>query len=255
MVVRLVCVLAVCLGLASTPAAHAADIYAQLFPLTGEVRLLNKDASPIPFVYYSITSESGALDASPSQWMSITQNYDAPIGGSPGNGLIDPNGEWIKLSSTSTELTEGALDIDGGSLPAYRAISLGIIWNPHVVAFPDLEFIAGDDLQTHNVIVELALDGDFTRNHVVDASDYVLWRRYVDSMTAWFADGDLDGVVDMDDYLVWQANFGVTLPLPPYEVGSGGGGLAGGVPEPTAAALVFVAASILPFARRRNRRS
>lgn len=254
MVVRWVCVVAVCLGLASARAVHAADIYAQLFPLTGEVRLLNKDASPIPFVYYSITSESGALDALPSQWKSITQNYDAPFGSSPGNGLIDPDGEWIKLSSTSAELTEGSLDIDGGSLPAYRAISLGLIWNPHVVPFPDLEFVAGDDLQTHNVIVELALDGDFSRNNVVDAGDYILWRRYVDSMTAWFADGDLDGVVDMDDYLVWQANFGVTLPLPPYEVGSGG--LSGGVPEPTSAVLVLLSAAALPVAlRRRVRRS
>ena len=55
--------------------------------------------------------------------------------------------------------------------------------------------------------------GDYNRNTVVDAADYVLWRKTqgtnVSNYTA--ADGDGDGMVDSDDWLVWRANFGNAL--------------------------------------------
>ena len=76
-----------------------------------------------------IESAAGALNGSPVRWLSVTDHYDAPIAPTPGNGFIDPNGTWTKISSASIELTEGALDIDGGSLAPKRAISLGKIWN------------------------------------------------------------------------------------------------------------------------------
>ncbi|MCI0333048.1 MAG: hypothetical protein L0228_07485 [Planctomycetes bacterium] len=255
---RLLCVVAICSGLAVAAPAYSADLHAQLFPLTGEVRLLNKSATPVPIVFYSVTSASGALDGSSAVWKSITENYDQPSGATPGNGLVDPNGDWFKLSSNATELTEGALDLDGGSLPAFRAISLGNIWIPHLVDFPDLVFDIHDDVQTIPVTIELTLDGDYSPNQVVDQADYVVWRRYVNSMTAYFADGNLDGVVDIGDYLVWQKNFGVTLPLPPYGIGAGDGGLltiAGGVPEPTSAILFVLAAGFMPIVVPRGGRS
>ena len=55
--------------------------------------------------------------------------------------------------------------------------------------------------------------GDYNRNTVVDAADYVLWHKTqgtnVSNYTA--ADGDGDGMVDSDDWLVWRANFGNAL--------------------------------------------
>jgi hypothetical protein len=221
---RLLFVLAVCGGLAAPNApAFAAELYAQLFPLTGEIRLLNKSAAPVPFVFYSISSDGNALNGSNGVWKSITQNYDRPAGATPGNGFIDPNGDWIKLSSTSAQLAEGALDADGGRLLATRAISLGYVWDPYAVPFPDLVFEVRTDSQVIPITIELALDGDYSSNQVVDQADYVVWRKYVNSMSAYFADGDLDGVVDMDDYVIWRDNFGLTLPLPPYIAGGGGG--------------------------------
>ncbi len=252
------CAVVICSALAAAAPACSADLHAQLLPLTGEVRLLNKSATPVPIVYYSVTSASGALDGSSAVWKSITENYDRPSGLTPGNGLIDPNGDWLKLSSDATELTEGALDLDGGSLPAFRAVSLGNIWIPHLVDFPDLVFDIQDDVQAIPVTIELALDGDYSPNQVVDQADYIVWRRYLDSMTAYFADGDLDGIVDLDDYLVWQKNFGVTLPLPPYGVGGGAGGrspIVGGVPEPASATLFVLAAGFMPILALRGRHS
>jgi hypothetical protein len=248
---RWLCAVVICSGMAAEP-AHAADLRAQLFPLTGEVRLLNPNDVAIPFVFLSIESPSGALNGSNGVWKSITEFYDQPTGATPGNGFIDPNGPWLPLSSMPTALTEGALDIDGGSLPAFRAISLGHIWDPHLVEFPDLEFDIRDDSQSIPVSIEFALDGDYSSDYTVDQADYIIWRKYLDSMTAYFADGDLDGVVDLDDRLIWQSNFGVTLPLPPY--GSGGGGsTVGGVPEPASAILFLLAAALLPFVSRRSK--
>jgi hypothetical protein len=252
---RLPFIATVCIGLAAQAApAVSQGLHAQLFPLTGEVRLLNRNETEVPFVFYSISSPSGALNASNAVWRSITQNYDRAGGSTPGNGLIDPNGDWVKISSLATELTEGALDADGGRLPATRAVSLGPIWNPSEVPFPDLDFEIHDDVQEIPVTIELALDGDYSANQVVDSADYVVWRRYLDSIENLLADGDLDGVVDLDDLLVWRENFGITLPLPPYASG-GGASNSRGVPEPATAALMVITSALLPvLAARRSRR-
>jgi hypothetical protein len=242
---------AICIGLNAAPAS-AAEIYAQLFPLTGEIRLLNKSDSPVPFVFYSIDSPLGALDSSSAVWESITEHYDQPSGPTPGNGLVDPNGDWLKLI-TATKLAEGALDEDGGMLPAFRAISLGHIWDP-LVDF-DLVFDVRTQEDIIPVIVEFALDGDYSNDQTVDQADYLVWRKYLNSLTAYFADGDLDGVVDLDDRIVWEENFGVTLTLPFFAGGGkGSGGAIGAVPEPSSAVLFLLAAETMPLVVRRRAR-
>jgi hypothetical protein len=232
--------------------APAAQIYAQLFPLTGEVRLLNRDATAVPFVFYSIASPSGALDGTSEVWQSIAQNYDAS-----GNGLIDPAHDWFVLSDESDELAEGVFSGPGGSLPARRAVSLGQIWNPQAAAFPDLMFEIHNDVQQIPVIVELAIDGDYSANQVVDQADYVLWRRYLNSTTMLLPDGNLNGIVDAADHFVWRENAGKAVPLPPYGAGSGShspllSGRASAVPEPASIALLLLAVAALVLTPRRR---
>ena len=229
-----------CWLVAHVAPACAVELYAQLFPLTGEIRLLNREMAPVPFVFYSIISPSGALDGSSEVWQSIAQNYDAS-----GNGLIDPAHEWFILSDEPDELTEAVFAGPGGSFPATRAISLGQIWDPTAVPFPDLVFDIRDDEQSIPVTIELAIDGDYSSNQVVDQADYVIWRRHLGSTTMLLADGNLNGVTDTSDYLVWRENFGVTLPLPPY--GGGGGSQSprlsaatGVVPEPASVVLLSI---------------
>jgi hypothetical protein len=57
--------------------------------------------------------------------------------------------------------------------------------------------------------------GDYNENGVIDAADYVVWRKMlganVPNRTG--ADGDGNGVVQPADYDVWQANFGESAPL------------------------------------------
>jgi len=66
--------------------------------------------------------------------------------------------------------------------------------------------------------------GDYNRNGVVDAADYVLWRKTVGTSVASYtgADGSGNASVGQEDYGVWRSHFGQTLPAP----GAGSGSLA-----------------------------
>jgi hypothetical protein len=58
-----------------------------------------------------------------------------------------------------------------------------------------------------------ALPGDYNRDDMVDAADYVMWRKTMGSGIPTFngADGDGSGSIDAGDYLVWTKNFGAEL--------------------------------------------
>ncbi len=55
---------------------------------------------------------------------------------------------------------------------------------------------------------------DYNGNGVVDAADYVLWRKTLGSTTNLLANGDdtgpSAGIIDQADYAVWRTNFGNT---------------------------------------------
>lgn len=192
--------------------ASAATLFVQLFSKTGEIRLQNREAaSPIPFVFYSIKSPGGALINAASAWKSITENYDAPVGLSPGNGFVDPNGEWIELSTSTAELAEGALDLDGGMIAPQRSVSLGRIWN--TTKFPDFAFSAtAPDGMPIDLSAVLAIDGDYLPDGIVTSFDYQLWRQNFGSTTVLLADGNLDGTINAADYVLWRNNLGMSVP-------------------------------------------
>jgi len=241
-----------CLALGLSASADTLNV--QLFPLTGEIRLYNPSLSAVPFVYYSIksgTNHVGALNPNNPQWHSITDYYDAS-----GNGFIDATHDWTKISATSIELTEGVFSPPGtgGSLPANRAITLGQAWNPAVVPFTDLAFDIQQDAAPVAVNIQLQVAGDYDHNGTVNNADYTVWRSTLGSTTALDADGNLDGVVNAADYAIWRKYFGSTFPGAGSSVG-GGQSLGLGtstVPEPSSAALIWLAASALLFPARRR---
>jgi hypothetical protein len=71
--------------------------------------------------------------------------------------------------------------------------------------------------------------GDYNKNGVVDAADYVLWRK-----GDLAADSNGDTLVDQVDYDFWRANFGSPSP------GAGAGLSGASVPEPASLILVVV---------------
>jgi hypothetical protein len=218
-------------------AAHsqALNLTVQLFPLTGEVRLRNTSAAAVPFAYYSITSPSGALSNNSSIWKSISDNYDAS-----GNDFIDAVEDWTKLSAVPTQLTEGVFTGVGGSLPAFRSLSLGYIWNPALDPSPDLAFDIREPSSTPiATTVVRALDGDYNAGLGVGPFDYDLWRQTYGSTTNLAADGNINGVVDLPDYIIWRNNLGIALPG--AGSGSGSGLSVSIVPEPACFALLLSA--------------
>jgi hypothetical protein len=91
------------------------------------------------------------------------------------------------------------------------------------------------------------LNGDYNQNGVVDAADYVIWRKTLGlADTGLPADGNGNGSVDLDDYNVWRANFGRTS-------GSAAGTSVTTVAEPATGQIagVAVAGFLVVFISRR----
>ncbi|HVT29484.1 MAG TPA: hypothetical protein VHE81_15820 [Lacipirellulaceae bacterium] len=237
------------------PAAAADTLDAQLFPLTGEIRFHNPNATDVSFVFYSISSisgQSGALNPTRPPWQTISDTYDAS-----GSGFIDPTNDWLIFSATSTELTEAVVPDPGGSLAPHRSVSLGQIWNPAVVPWTDLAIDVEQQSQAVNVNIQLALDGDYDQSGIVDSNDYTVWRQNLGSTSQLDADGNIDGIVDAADYAIWRKNVGNFLPnngsssslgtvqsLPLFS---------GAVPEPSAAFLLLMAIMAIAFRPRVHR--
>jgi hypothetical protein len=89
------------------------------------------------------------------------------------------------------------------------------------------------------------LEGDYNRDGIVDAADYVVWRKTVGTSNS-LADGNGDGEVDNDDYLYWRQRFGNSS-------GDGSGQSAGLVPEPSCLGLLGVSTILLALPRRRTK--
>jgi hypothetical protein len=69
--------------------------------------------------------------------------------------------------------------------------------------------IGAFELQT---VASPSLPGDYNQNEVVDAADYVVWRKTFGSGVPQYsgADGNGTSTIDAGDYDVWRGNFGAT---------------------------------------------
>jgi hypothetical protein len=108
------------------------------------------------------------------------------------------------------------------SLPA---LSPGLMWN-------------ASQLYTSGTL-NVTLAGDYNANGIVDAADYVVWRKTLSQTgTGLPADGNANNQIDSGDYNVWRAHFGQTA-------GSGSGFFAPAVPEPSVAAFIVMIAIMI----------
>jgi hypothetical protein len=102
------------------------------------------------------------------------------------------------------------------------------------------------DVNATNVSLTVVATGDFDGNSIVDAGDYVVWRKSLGQNGAGLAaDATGDGAVDAADYNFWRARLGAII--------TAGSGLGGGaaVPEPAALALSIVGIGFALIRRRR----
>jgi hypothetical protein len=99
---------------------------------------------------------------------------------------------------------------------------------------------------TINLVGEVLLAGDYSDNGVVDAADYVIWRKSIGGSNP-AADGNRDGIIDSADYDVWRTHFGRTA-------GSSSFATIPTAPEPTAAICLLTAIHGLALCRARRSR-
>ena len=175
-------------------------------------------------------------------------------------------GEWQVHTFTFDDANSShrinGVEVATGDAGSNWMSNLGALWSTdggwHRAADIDFgegifydEVITGDDLTTleqylfDKWVVTDAVAGDFDKNGVVDGNDFLAWQAnfgLTEGATQAQGDADGNGTVDGNDFLVWQANFGA---------GAGGGSAA--VPEPTSAVVagLCLLGGMLSLRRRR----
>jgi autotransporter-associated beta strand protein len=105
----------------------------------------------------------------------------------------------------------------------------------------DYNYLSGNQIAL--VGAPAGLPGDYNNNGVVDAGDYVLWRKGGPLQN----EVNLPGTVNAQDYIEWKARFGNTLGS---GAGSGSGSATAAVPETTSTLMLIM--GILTISCRRR---
>lgn len=201
---------------------------------SGAVTLTNNATTALVADFYRLTSAGNALSL--AGWNSLDdQNIDAVDGPDAGTVAGDsPTEGWDQGGGAGAgQLLEYFLGETGSTIGPGETLSLGNAYNPAMSTIRDLQIslglLSGQEILGSVTYVSgpVGIPGDYNNNGIVDAADYVVWRKSI---------GTQDG------YNLWRTNFGRT---------SGSGSLvASSVPEPTLLALIVIVAAA-GFARRR----
>ncbi len=200
---------------------------------TGQVTIKNQTGDPVNIDYYEITSAGSSLHA--TNWNSFQEPAGNPAGFPSGNG--SGNG-WEEFGAVTSKVI-GESYLEGNSAVPHSmstGISLGAAFRTGLPQ--DLVFQYGQ-------LDAATLDGDFNGDLVVDAADYVVWRKTINTPAA---------------YDLWKQNFGAVAesagPSTLVQgfvryVTSGSGGVSA-APEPSAVLLVGIGLASLVLGGRRT---
>jgi hypothetical protein len=165
---------------------------------SGTMRLVNEQGISFDINYYEIHSSSGSLK--PAGWVSFDDTDGGP----------DPLGSgWDEApASNSNLLNEVSLNSVITFAPGNVA-SLGSAFTAGGAQDLDFKYAGPNDTVLRDGIVKYVsatagVAGDYNGNGVVDAADYVLWRKGGPLQN----EGRTSGVVDQQDYRFWRARFG-----------------------------------------------
>ena len=179
-------------------------------PLSGEIRIVGREATEVSLKSYSITSDVGSL--APTNYRplgsrgldEIDSEIDADqiVGNSPGES-------WDVVFESTESVIEGFL-LGESLVDESFEVSLGALYDPSFGVDESLRFTYSLPTgQTIEGIVEFLEPGfpvgDYNRDGKVDADDYTVWSEsYGQSGNILPADGNYDGRVDAADYSVWR---------------------------------------------------
>ncbi|MEX2308382.1 MAG: right-handed parallel beta-helix repeat-containing protein [Pirellulales bacterium] len=169
---------------------------------------------------------------------SIVNNGGNLIGTSaaPNDPMLGPLADNAGPTPTHA-LLAGSLAIDAGDLAAVAGVLLVPLFDQRGEPFTrvyDGDGVPGARIDMGAVErqpIPSAFFGDYNQNEVVDAADYVVWRKTIGNIIAAYsgADGSGNGSVGQEDYGVWRTHFGQELPPP----GAGSGAAATAFGEST----------------------
>lgn len=207
---------------------------------TGAVSLVNTSGVGFEIDLYRVRSAANSL--TPAQWNSLDDaNFDSS--------------EWSELSATAGKVSEGAFGESTLLAAGMSDVSLGALYNEAINA-KDLIFeyhVAGTPatvLFTGAVsyVTGGSSGADFDSNGIVDGNDFLRWQRNfgISNGSATKAQGDAngDGNINAADLTIWKAQFGTP---------GGAEATATAVPEPTTFALAgFMIVALIAAVRPRR---
>jgi len=264
--ISLVVVVALCIAIPSTKAAfHLWQIQEVFTNADGSVQFIEmKDNSPGETLTNGLhlsANSSGSVQSvtltnlakpTPGSLLFATSGFGSLPGGVIPDFTIpalffNPNAASITVSFNGSN---DAITFSGSSLPHDGLHSLNdanIPFTPNLVSATNTP----TNLSGNSGAVNLSAPsptGDYNGNHTVDAADYVLWRRTLNttvSPNGSGADGSGDGTINAADYAFWRARFGNSV---------SGSGLSEGssVPEPVAVCGWMATAILIGAAHRRR---
>jgi hypothetical protein len=221
-------------------AAANVMLFLEVNTANGQVTLKNQTGAPVVLDYYEVTSPTGALNS--TAWNSLQeQNVSGfPAGNGSGNG-------WEQFGGSSSNVIGESYLTGSSAVVNSAAINLGAAFN--VGGAHNLSFSYGA-LTTPSVNPT----GDYNNDGVVNAADYVLWRK------GGPLQNDPTPGVQPGDYTVWRANFaqtggpsGPSTLLPGFvRYVTSGSGSGGAVPEPTSMFFVGIGSAVVAVTVRRK---
>jgi hypothetical protein len=190
-----------------------------------------------PVVASQIKTSYGLFDS---------DDYDLSLPGAPATRHYVGSSQYLGISV-------GWADLYGKNLPGQWIDVTGLADGQYWLEVEIDPFNLLDETNDANnltrVLVNLVvpeptiMPGDFNGDDVIDAGDYVVWRKMLGRTVprGTSADGDGDGLVETEDLDVWREVFGTAAP--------GGGSMA--VPEPSTVLALLSLVAYCSVHRRR----
>jgi hypothetical protein len=175
---------------------------------------------------------------------------DAPNVRFVGNNAMGQNGNQpVPLASASDlgHWVNGKQSVIYGTSTAQEAVMDPSLQNGTRKKLTELDAAALKDIGW-TLGPAPGVDGDYNNNGIVDAADYVVWRKRL-NQDVTLPNDTTPGTVRQIDYGVWRTNYGKGV------AGSGAGGalfVGGEVPEPAGCVLAAMAAIVSCSVRRRR---
>ena len=191
-----------------------------------------------------------------------TFKFDGPIIGLIGgpvelNASNGPLGfDFVSYTPTVTNFVNESYPNNPTGDPPYVPISGDIVTRlaPAVLKV-DFTGIAGDYVRVVTAANIPLHAGDFDHDYDVDNSDFAIWRATFGMINDLRADANGNAVVDAADYIEWRKNLGYSYTFPGAGNGSGAEQQQGAaVPEPRGGVIMVLCAlcGVLPRPGRRG---